>query len=59
MNKLIGTILSGSTGGESATFEVIDVLTDGNDVYAIAQCVEFGMPHQKIHIDFINNPVRA
>ena len=59
MNKLIGTILKGSISGEDATFEIIDVRKDGGDVYVIAECVEFGAPHQKINIHYINNPVRA
>ncbi len=59
MTDLIGTILNGTTGEENVTFEVINVCKDGNDVFVIAQCIEYGMPHQKIHIRNINKPVQA
>jgi len=59
MTNLIGTTLKGSLAGEDATFEIINICKDGSDVYVIAECVEFGAPHQKININDINKPVRA
>ena len=59
MTNLIGNILNGSVAGEDATFKIIDVREDGGDTYVVAECVEFGAPHQKININNINKPVRA
>ncbi len=59
MTDLIGTILNGTTGEESVTFKIVEVCKDGADVYVFAECVEYGMPRQKIHVRNINNPVQA
>ena len=60
MTNLIGTILNGTIAGEKATFEIIRTHKDlDGSVSVIAECVEFGAPHQKIAIEDITLPVRA
>ena len=59
MIDVIGMTLSGTAANESATFQIVNVCKDGDDIYVVAECVEFGTPKQRINIKDINNPVRA
>ncbi len=61
MENVIGEILKGTIAGEDATFEVVSVKHDEitNENYAIAECVEFGAPHQIVNMKDINKAVRA
>jgi hypothetical protein len=60
MTNLIGTILNGTIAGEEATFKIIRTHKDlDGQISVIADCVEFGAPHQKIMLTDIALPVRA
>ena len=61
MKNVIGKILSGKISGESATFKIVSVKYDDitGECYAMAECVEFGAPLQRIGIADIHKPVRA
>lgn len=61
MENVIGKILKGTVSGEAATFEIVNIKYDEltNETYAIAECVEFGAPLQRILIEDLSKEVRA